>query len=201
MANATGPFGLRPVRHKNGSPWNGACVPVYCSASYAADMFIGDPLVASLVNAEMDATGHYESVNVSAATDGIVISGVIVAFAPNPSNLELNYRPSETERIAYACMDQTVIYQIRDNAGGTPIDNWVGYNAVCIDTTGSAITGLSGFMLSGTTLVSENQSYPLLIEGLANIEDNELGDDAIWDVSLNTFFNTTGLVLGVSTTS
>ena len=204
MANPTGAFGLRPVRHKDGSPWNGATVPVYCSASYATALFVGDPVVASLVNAEQDATGHYLSVNKSAGTDGILVRGVIVSFAPNPSNLELQYRLASTARIAYACMDQTVIYHIRGDGGGTPIDNWVGMNAVMIaNSAGDTTTGLSGMMLDeGTTAgPNENQSFPLLIEGLANVEKNELGDNAIWEVSLNTFFNATGLVLGVSTTS
>jgi hypothetical protein len=66
MANPTGPFGLRPVRHKNGAPWNGATVPVYCSASYATALYVGDPVVISLVTAERDALGRYLSVNKSA---------------------------------------------------------------------------------------------------------------------------------------
>ena len=204
MANPTGAFGFRPVRHQNGSPWNGACVPCYCAAGYATGLYIGDPITASLVNADKDATGHYLSIVKSAGTDGTIIRGVIVAFAPNPTNLELKYRVASTERIAYVCMDQTVIYQIRGNGGGTPVDNWVGYNASCIATTaGSAVTGLSGMMLDeGTTdTVTEDITNPLLIVGMANTPDNELGDNAIWEVSLNTYFNAAGLVLGVSTTS
>ena len=204
MANPTGAFGLRPVRHQNGSPWNGACVPCYCAAGYATALYIGDPVTASLVNADKDATGHYLSIVKSAGTTGTIIRGVICAFAPSPTNLELKYRVASTERIAYVCMDQTVIYQIRGDGGGTPIDNWVGYNAVCIaNSAGSATTGLSGMMLDeGTTTVpNQVQAYPLLITGMANTPDNELGDNAIWEVTLNTFFNATGLVLGVTTTS
>jgi len=204
MSNPTGAFGLRPVRHQNGSPWNGACVPCYCAAGYATGLYIGDPVTASLVNADKDATGHYLSIVKSAGTDGTIVRGVICAFAPNPTNLELQYRVASTERIAYVCMDQTVIYQIRGDGGGTPIDNWVGYNAVMIaNSAGSTTTGLSGMMLDeGTSTVpDQNQSYPLLIVGMANTPDNELGDNAIWEVTLNTFFNATGLVLGVTTTS
>jgi hypothetical protein len=52
-----------------------------------------------------------------------------------------------------------------------------------------------------TTAPDQNQSYPLVIEGIANIPNNDLGDNVIWEVSLNTFFNATGLVLGTTVTS
>ena len=204
MANPTTPFGLRPVRHKDGSPWNGATVPVYCSASYATALFVGDPVGHSLVAAQRDSLGRYLSVNKAAGTDAVVVKGVIVSFEPNPDNLTQVYRPASTERIAHVCMDQTVIYHIRDDGGGTPSANWVGINAVMIaNTSGSTTTGLSGMMLDAgtTTAPDQNQSYPLVIEGIANIPGNDLGDNVIWEVSLNTFFNATGLVLGTSVTS
>ena len=204
MANTVSAFGLRPVRHKNGSPWNGATVPVYCSASYGTALFIGDPVDASLVNAEKDATGHYLSVNLSTGADAQLIRGVIVAFDPYPANLELQYRLASTERIAHCVMDPSVIFEVRGDGGGTPIDNWTGMNAVLIATSsGDTTTGLSGMNLDEGTSAGpdENQSFPLVIEGLSNVEGNELGDDALWDVSLNTHFNAVGLVLGVSTTS
>ena len=203
MANATGAFGLRPVRHKNGMPWNGATVPKYCSASYATALFIGQPVTRSLVNANMDASGHYDSVEAATGTDGTTICGVIVAFDPYPANLELQYRLASTERIAHCCVDPTVIYQIRGDGLGTPIDNWVGYNADMVAGAGDTTTGLSGYVLDegGTTAPDQNQSFTLVIEGLANIEDNELGDNGLWEVSLNTYLTATGLVLGLTTTS
>jgi hypothetical protein len=204
MANPTGPFGLRPVRHKNGAPWNGATVPVYCSASYATALYVGDPVVISLVTAERDALGRYLSVNKSAGTDGIVVQGAIVSFEPDPDDLTKVYRAASTARIANVCMDQTVIYHIRGDGGGTPAATWVGINAVMIaNTAGSTTTGLSGMMLDEgtTTAPDQNQSYPLVIEGIANIPNNDLGDNVIWEVSLNTFFNATGLVLGTTVTS
>ena len=204
MANPTGAFGLRPVRHKNGAPWNGATVPCYCSASYATALYVGDPVVISLVTAEKDTSGFYRTINKSAGTDGIVVEGVIVRFDPNRDNLSQVYRPASQERIAHVCMDQTVIYHIRGDGGGTPSKTWIGINAVMIaNSSGSTVTGLSGMMLDEgtTTAPDQNQSMPLVIEGLASMPDNSLGDNAIWEVSLNTFFNATGLVLGTTVTS
>lgn len=204
MANPTGAFGLRPVRHKNGAPWNGATVPCYCSSSYDTALYIGDPVLISPVTVEKDTTGHYPTIEKSGGTDGLIVLGCIVAFAPNPDNLTQQYRPASQERIAYVCMDQTVIYRIRGDGGGTPVKQWVGINAVMIaNSAGNTVTGLSGMMLDeGTTNApAADQSYPLVIEGVANIEGNDLGDNVIWEVSINTMFNATGLVLGASISS
>lgn len=158
----------------------------------------------SPVTAEKDTTGHYPTINKSGGTDAIIVLGAITAFDPNPNNLTQQYRPASQERIAHVCMDQTVIYQIRGDGGGTPVKQWVGINAVMIATTaGDTITGLSGMHLDEgtTTAPASNQSYTLVIEGVANIADNILGNNVIWEVSLNTMFNATGLVLGASISS
>jgi len=44
MANIDAPFGLRPLRHRNGAPYNGAVNPYYIAGDVAA-LFIGDPVV------------------------------------------------------------------------------------------------------------------------------------------------------------
>ena len=44
MANVETAFGLRPVRHLNGSPWNGQTIRCYLHESYAQAMYIGDPV-------------------------------------------------------------------------------------------------------------------------------------------------------------
>ena len=203
MANVEGAFGLRPVRHKNGAPWNGATVPCYCSSSYAVALYIGDPVFVSPVTAEKDATGHYITINKSGGTDGVICLGAIVSFDPDPDDLTKQYRPASTERIAHVCMDRTVIYQIRGDGEGTPAATWVGINAVMIATTsGDTTTGLSGMSLSeGGTTPASDQSYPLVIEGVSNFEGNDLGDHVVWDVSLNTSLNAVGDVLGATISS
>jgi hypothetical protein len=199
---STGAFGFRPLRHNDGSPWNGGTVPCYCSSSYATALYIGDPVLYSAEADEQDATARYPTIQKSAGTDGTIIRGVIVAFEPNPSNLELQYRAAGTERIAHVCMDPSVVYQIRGDGGGTPADTWIGMNANCIATTaGSTITGLSGMQLDeGTTDGPEvNQSNPLLIVGTTQLPDETaLNDYTLWEVQLNTYWNATGSVLGVS---
>jgi len=202
MANPTSGFGLKPVRHYDGSPWNGNTVPCFFSADYAVASYIGDPILISPTAAEDDTTNtlYYPKINVSAGTDGVIVLGCVVSFAPNPNNLTQQYKPASQERIAFCCMDPTVVYHIRGCGGGTPASDWIWRNAIMTAGTSSTVTGLSGFMLDeGTgTAPTNNASNTLLIVGVASMPNNEFGDNVIWEVMLNTRFLAAGTVLGVS---
>lgn len=202
MANPTGAFGLRPIRHISGAPWNGATVPCYISSSYGTALYIGDPVVQSPTAAEKMSTALHLTINKSEGTDTKLIIGVIVSFDVLETDLTKQYNPASTERIANVCMDPSVVYEIRGDGGGTPVAAWVGRNAVCIATgTGDTITGLSGMHLDeGTTAgPAANQSYPLLIIGASSRPgETPLGDNTLWEVLINSPYNSTGRVLGVS---
>ena len=200
MANATGAFGLRPVCHFNGAPWNGATVTCYAEDSYATALFIGDPVLVTATTAERDTTLERPTINKSAGTDGTIVLGAIVAFDPDPTNLTLQYRPASTNRVCHVCMGHDVVFEIRGDGGGTPDKNIIWNNAVMIATsTGSTTTGLSGMHLDEgtTTAPSANQSYPLIIVGKSSRPDNETGTSMLYRVVLNTALNATGDRLGI----
>lgn len=201
MANATGIFGLKPVRHISGAPWNGAVVKCYISASYATALFIGDPVLLSPTLAEKDPTGMHPTINKSAGTAGAVVRGVIVGFEPNADDLTKTYNPASTEAYAYVCMDEDVVFAIRGDGGTTLTKAVPGQNAVMIaDSAGSTVTGLSGMALDEGTATAPNttQNFTLHIIAIQNQEDNALGDNAVYEVLLNTFANTTGKYLGIT---
>jgi hypothetical protein len=201
MANPTGAFGLNPERHISGAPWNGAVVKCYISASYATALFIGDPVLLSPTLAEKDPTGMHPTINKSAGTAGVLTRGVIVSFEPNPDDLTKIYSPASTEGYAYVCMDEDVVYSIRGDGGGTLTSVVPGQNAVMIATTsGSTVTGLSGMNLDEGTTTAPNttQNFTLHIVGIKDIADNELGDDAVYEVLLNTPTLTAGKFLGIT---
>ena len=199
MANPTGPFGLKPVRHLNGANWNGQVLRAYISAAYASALFVGDPILYTPTLAEKDATAKHPTINVSAGTTGLLIKGVIVGFEPLRTDLSKQYNPTLTERWALITPpDPTIVYQVRDDGTGTPAAVFVGQNAECAaGAGGSTVTGLSSYVLDATTPTT-TQAHPLHIIGLADIEDNELADYAIWEVTLNTVINATGLQLGIT---
>jgi len=171
---------------------------------HATAMFVGDAVIISPEADEDDTTNtnYYPKIRRSTCADGAVVIGCIVSFDADPDNLTYQYRPASTERIANVCMDPTVVYQIRGCGQGTPATDWIWRNAIGADSSGSTVTGLSGMKLDeGTaTAPTNNQSNPFLIVGVAAMPDNTLADYAIWEVMLNTTYNTTGLILGITDT-
>lgn len=199
MANVDAPFGLRPVRHIDGTPWNGATMRCYCSSNYAVALYIGDPVLWTPTVGDIDATCRYPSLNVSAGTSGIIVRGVITSFEPRPQDLTQQYRPVSQERFANVCIaTPTLVFQIRDDGDRVPVADWAGENAIIAAGSGSTVTGLSGYELDGSTDPTDTQAHTLHILGLADIADNEFGVHAIWDVILNTSQNATGTYLGVA---
>jgi hypothetical protein len=118
--------------------------------------------------------GTLPNIELAVVTDGTYASGVIVAFAVNPSNLDQRHNPTSNERIALVCTDPTVVYEIQ--ADGDLTESLIGLNATFIRThAGSTVTGLSGEELdtgTSTTPVA-NASLMLRIVGMVNREDND----------------------------
>jgi len=199
LANATGPFGLRPIRHKNGAPWNGAVVACRIGAVNAVALFIGDPVIYSTDTTDQDTLPTMPNVIASAGTAGTLVLGSIVAFAPNPDNLSQIYNPATTSRICYVAMGADLVFEIRGDGSGTFSNAWVGANAAMVNATGSTITGLSGFALDETTPAA-TQNMALHVVGFSTRSDNEGDDYAIWEVTLNTTLNSTGDSAGVLST-
>lgn len=200
MANATGAFGLRPVRHLNGAPWNGQVQRAYVSSGYGTALYVGDPVLYDTTLTDKDATANYPTIIRSGGTTGTIIIGAIVGFEPLRTDLTKVYNPASTERWALITpLDPTIVFHIRDSGDGTPSAVYPGQNAVCTaGSGGSTVTGLSSFALDAATAPTTTQAHPLHIIGKANIENNELDDYAIWEVILNTVWNATGNILGVT---
>ena len=179
--NSDTPFGLRPVRHRNGAPYNGAANPYFIPASYATALFIGDAVVktgtsntaqVSAPGAGTFPIGSLPEINRVAAGDGNAITGVIVGFAANPDALGLTYNPASTARVAYVCDDPDVVFEIQ--ADGAIAAAQVGLNAVLIYTNaGSTVTGRSGAELDTTSDVpAADLSNQLTIQRVINRDDN-----------------------------
>ncbi len=179
MANTDNPFGLRPVQHRNGAPYTGACKPYYIPAAYGTALFIGDPVVitGAVNTAAVKAPGAgsfpigaLPVVAKATAGDGNAITGVIVGFAAG----DYIYNPASTERVVFVADDPDLMFEIQCDGTLTPAD--VGYNAVLIYTTsGSTVTGRSGVELDTTSDVpAADASNQLTIRAFVNREDNDM---------------------------
>lgn len=182
MANIDSPFGLKPVRHRNGAPYNGAANPYYLPSSYATAMFIGDPVIktgtsntaaVAVPGAGGFAIGTLPEINKATAGDAQRVTGVIVGFSALPGDLNKNYNPASTERVAWVCDDPDIVFEIQ--ADGAVAAASMGLNAVFIYThSGNTTTGLSGVELDTTSDVpAADASNQMVILRAANREDND----------------------------
>ena len=190
MANVDAAFGLKPIRHFNGSPWNGATRKFLVEDDYGTAVFVGDPVVITGAAGVDDALGHYSPVGVcSGNTDGEEITGVVVSIDPILTDLTKTYIPANTGGYVNVCVDTDVVYIIQDDASATMDGADIGANALIVSGTGSAVTGLSGWELDATEAQAGDASYNCLVLGVHNVEGNALGINCIWEVLLNTLYN------------
>jgi hypothetical protein len=196
MANATGPFGLRPIGHRSGWPVSGGLVACRLGAALPGDLFIGDPVLYNTDESDGDDPPGMPNIMASAGTTGTIVLGAIVAFDAYPNNLTLQYRTALTSRIAYCAMGPDWLFEIRGNGDGTYNTGDVGANAAMVNATGSSITGLSGFQLDETTPAADG-GFALHILGHSTRPDNEGAIYSIWTVCLNTTDIATGDTVGV----
>lgn len=160
MANNDASFGLRPVKKQGSGSYNAGARPYYVASTYATALFIGDPVVRvaggsnaadiDLAGGNKFGAGQLGTIEKASAGDGNAITGVIVGFSPDPSNLDKIHNPASTERVAWVVDDPYAEFEIQAD-GAVPAAS-VGLNANLIFTnSGSTVTGLSGVELDTTS--------------------------------------------------
>lgn len=192
MANANTPFGLAPIKN---APFNE--IPVnyyYIPSGYATALFIGDPVIktgtsnttAVLGDGRQFAAGSLPEINKATAGDGNKITGVIVGFLANPSDLSKNYNPASTERVAIVADSPLQEFIIQEETAGTPLAaTSVGLNAnLVFAESGSTATGLSGVELDTSTPASD-ATFQLKVLRLLDAPENVIGQHAKWRVKIN----------------
>jgi hypothetical protein len=189
MANPDRPFGLRPVRYKNGAPWNGQATPYFVAAADGTALFLGDPVVSNgNSNTALIGRGHEPGTLASvirAAATGVVL-GVVIGVEPETRESTV-HRVASTDRVVYVADDPNLIFHVQDDAGGTPGAGNVWLNANGIYThAGSTVTGRSGMEIDGANW-NTTQTFQYHILGLARLPNNSVAEDfAIWEVMINT---------------
>lgn len=197
MANVDRPSGLKPVKHLDGSPWNGKynIYSVAASNSTGTEIFIGDLVT---MDGTADATGKYPGVVQTTADDDTIV-GVAIGFGTtpdliaNPDSLATRYRPADTLRYVAVVDDPTVIFEIQeDSDGGSIAITAVGNNADVVVGSGSTTTGLSAMELDSSDVGTT--AGDLRIMRVVNRPDNALGNHCKWEVMINThiYKTTTG---------
>lgn len=175
MSNVSRPNGLRPVKHINGSAWNGSVEMFSLLTADSTVVGVGDLVI---VGGTADANGVM-SITRATSDTGTANLGVVVGFVPDYSNLYLpsQYRLASTARYAFVCIDPTVIYEVQAGASTaiTAIGMNMGLNYTAVNTaTGlSAMTALGG---AGATTIT----LPLKVMGTVQRPDQDMTDATNW---------------------
>jgi len=180
MANADAPFGLRPVRHKSGAPYNGAATRYYVPSSDSTAIYIGG-LVKLAGSA--DANG-IASVTGNVATADIVL-GVVVGVEPVTHESTI-YRAASTERYVLVADDPDLIFWAQeDSVAEDMVVGDVGSTADLTGfTSGSTTSGRSSIEIDSSSAGGTTGDHDVQVLGLAQLVNNEVGSNAIWEVRL-----------------
>jgi hypothetical protein len=209
MANLDTPFGFKPVRRLDGQKM-GTLTKAYIPASDGTAVFVGDCVkhagtsgaaglvVQGEVLEGVPAVIRAAESDFDAASEAGVLFGVVVGFKPDPDNLMRKHRAASTNRIAYVCTDQNVVFEIQEDAAATPIvAASIGLNVTIVDTvSGSATTGVSGTELDSDS-VGTSADLPLRLIGLSKKVGNAFNtagadtDNAKFEVVFNRPFSMT----------
>lgn len=174
MANTQRVNGFRPVKHLNGSPYNGQFNIYEIVAGDGTATMIGD-----LVKTDAGTgTDNYPTC-IRHGTTGEVTSGlalgVVVGFVVDPTNLNTpQYRAASTKRYAMVADSPDLIFEVMDGATVPTTSTLIGMNTGFMATAGSTTTGASG-MTTGTTAATTTVTLPLKIVGIVKSPDNEVG--------------------------
>lgn len=174
MANENSPFGLKPLRERDGSPYSGGANTYFVPDTDNVALFIGDPVI--LAGSSGNAQAGPESYpTVARATAGATnrITGVVVGFQPTPALTPYGYRPASVAMNVIVADDPYLEYVIQADATGIAATQ-VGENANLTAGSGSTATKRSGFILDGTT-PDPDATYQLRILGLEPQVNNEFG--------------------------
>lgn len=188
MANTDARFGLQPIKHKGGAVYNGATRPYYIPNDGVA-LFVGDPVIKTGTANAAIFEGHniatLPEITKASAGDGNALTGVIVSFSVDGNNLDKQFNPASTERIANVADDPDLSFIIQADAGGALTVLDVGQNANLIFThAGSTSTGQSGVELDASATAAD-ASNQLTIQRLYDVEGNLVDSFGVWEVKIN----------------
>lgn len=181
MANSDNPAGATPVRHRNGSPYNGSFNTYAAPVGDGTALCIGD--FVKLAGTGEIVNGRVLQDVIRAAT-GDVIVGVVVGVKPVTQESTV-YRVASTLREIFVADNPDLVFEIQEGSTGTALTvNDVGLNVDFVVAAGSTVTGNSGTMINNATEATTNTLDLHLMTPVAR-DDNAIGYSCKWLVTIN----------------
>ncbi len=172
MANVARLGGFKPVKHLNGSPYNGQVNIYEIVAGDNTAVNVGDLMK---VDAGTATDVYPTAIRLAASgqvTSGNVV-GAVVGFVVDPANLNTpQYRAASTKRYALIADSPDLIFECADGGTVPCTLTLIGNNTGVTCTAPNTTTGVSP-MATGTTAPTTASTLPLRIMGIVKSPDNE----------------------------
>lgn len=188
MANTSKIRGFLPMKHVNGSPYNGQSNIYFIPSSDSTAVFVGDP-VKLLTGANAQGVAQVTKATSGAAVLGVVIGVINTKFDPvagrmSGGSVSLDtpvYRPASVGQYVLVCDAPDVIYEVEavtgSNAAYSFLSADVGKNADLTTVAGDTNTGTSAAALNMATKAT-TATLQFKIMGVVQRPDNELTGNA-----------------------
>lgn len=191
MANTNAAFGMKPVTHLDGAPYNGKVNMYLAPSGDGVAIFMGDPVksggTAGAAGVYVNGYNCEGMATIATVAAGNTMRGVVLGFLPLQTNLETLHRAASTNRIALVVDSPDVVFEIQESAStdGTAIAaTAVGNNFDVVYTAGSTVTGRSAVTLDSAD-ASGTATAGLRLMGLVQRPNNAIGAYAKWLVVIN----------------
>ena len=166
MANINRPFGFKPVRHIDGSKYNGQSQLYFIPSTDATAYAVGDLVTFVGTTNSTDSYALGVPIVARATAGGVPVLGAIVGFKVDPTNLQNSgFNPASNANGRYVWVADTpdIIYEaqlcgsagaaVAPNLSAAAGTNYVGLNASIFAPAATANlgAGLSGMMVDTST--------------------------------------------------
>ena len=198
MANTSRINGFKPVKHLNGSPYNGQANLYEVPAGEAVPVFIGDLVKLS----DSAATSLYPAVEAVVGASAQIAAGPILGAVVGIVNVKTDptsgilstgsisldtpvYRPASTKQFVLVCDSDDVVYEAEADASVAAASIGLNVGVGASAHTNPLLTGASPMYVYSTTAPDTTSTRPLQILGIVNRPDNEIGANSKVLVRIN----------------
>ena len=188
MANTSRINGFKPVKHLNGSPYNGQANLYEVPAGEAVPVFIGDLVKLS----DSAATSLYPAVEAVVGASAQIAAGPILGAVVGIVNVKTDptsgilstgsisldtpvYRPASTKQFVLVCDNTDVVYEAEADASVAAASIGLNVGVGASAHTNPLLNGASPMYVYSTTAPDTTSTRPLQILGIVNRPDNEIG--------------------------
>jgi len=198
MANTSRINGFKPVKHLNGSPYNGQANIYEVPAGETVPVFVGDLVKLS----DSAATSYYPAVEAVVGASAQIAAGPILGavvgiinskFDPvggvlSTGSISLDtpvYRPASTKQFVLVADSDDLIFEAEADASVPLASIGLNVGVGASAHTNPLLTGASPMYVYSTTAPDTTSTRPLQILGIVNRPDNEIGANSKVLVRIN----------------